>query len=381
MNTVKKNSVRPAAKSDQACAHLARMAYRLGPDARMPTFASLCEQAGVSKATLDAALGQLEAQGIIWRRHGAGIFVSPQLRRSIALVCDPQFSLDPALRGFWELIVREAQRRVAGTRYDLAFHFSAVGEGSVTEPSLHPALMEDIRAGRVQGVLTVGVPASSVEWISRQGAAAVAFAGEGPVSVNLDGTDVVEMGVSALHARGCRRLALWCEARDEGRGGDRSEVQAFRRALEALGLEFREGWLRPQLCEVITHSNFDQACAWASEIFAAPPEGRPDGLLVTNDVLTRDVIPALQRFDIFPDRDLVIASHANSDSPVLRPYEDDLIFIEYDSGEIVQTMFDQMEALLRGDPVSQEHTIIPPKVRVSNPSPRAGTLGATPKPV
>jgi hypothetical protein len=44
--------------------------------------------------------------------------------------------------------------------------------------------------------------------MSQQGAAVVAFAGMGPVSVNLDSVDVVELGVEALVARGCRRLAM-----------------------------------------------------------------------------------------------------------------------------------------------------------------------------
>src|SRR4028119_1640032 len=164
MNTIKEPSVRPVAKFDQAYAQLSQMAYNLGPDARMPTFASLCEQTRVSKATLDAALGQLEVQGIIMRRQGAGIFVSSQLKRSIALVCDPQFSLEPRLRGFWELIVREARLRVAGSNYDLAFHFSTLeSESGTEEPALHPALIDDIEAGRVQGVLTVGVSDETVE--------------------------------------------------------------------------------------------------------------------------------------------------------------------------------------------------------------------------
>src|SRR5687768_1884961 len=131
MKIVKEMALRPAAKFDQTCAQLSQMAYNLGPDARMPTFANLCEQTHVSKATLDAALGQLEAQGIIMRRQGAGIFVSAGLKRSIALVCDPQFSLEPRLRGFWELIVREARLRVADSNYDLAFHFSTLETDSV----------------------------------------------------------------------------------------------------------------------------------------------------------------------------------------------------------------------------------------------------------
>jgi DNA-binding LacI/PurR family transcriptional regulator len=320
----------------------------------------------VSKATLDAALAHLESQGIISRRQGAGIFVSSQLKRSIALVCDPQFSIESRLRGFWELIVREARLRVEDSHYNLAFHFSAGGTDSATDgPSLHPALIDDIQTGCVQGVLTVGLPVQDVEWISRQGAAVVAFAGEGPVSVNLDGADVVESGVQVLAKRGCRRIALWCgTGGDTTSGGDRAEARCFRRVLAARGLEFHDHLLRPQADEPSGRAGFDQARDWVSGTFSAPRDDWPDGLLITNDILTRDVMPSLQKFNVLPNRDVIIASHANSDSPVLRAYEDDLSLLEYDSSEIVQTMFDQMEALLSGKPVNQVQIIIKPKVRV-----------------
>jgi DNA-binding LacI/PurR family transcriptional regulator len=368
MNITKESTVRPAAKFDQACAQLSQMAYNLGPDARMPTFASLCTQTRVSKATLDAALGQLEAQGIIMRRQGAGIFVSSQLKRSIALVCDPQFSLEPRLRGFWELIVREARLRVAGSRYDLAFHFSTLETDLVTEgPALHSALIDDIQAGRVQGVLTVGVPDETVEWINKRGTAVVAFGGLGPVSVNMDIVDVVELGVEALAARGCRRLAMWSEtwsgSGDDKREEKRAGARVFRRALTAQSLEFHSKWLRPEAREIMGPASFDEAREWVNEIFSAPRENWPDGLLITNDILTRDVMPALQKLEVFPNRDIIIASHANTDSPVLRPYEDDLTLIEYDSGEIVQAMFDQLETLLRGESVTARNITIKPKVR------------------
>jgi DNA-binding LacI/PurR family transcriptional regulator len=218
----------------------------------------------------------------------------------------------------------------------------------------------------VQGVLTVGLPDQAVEWVSEQGTAVVAFAGLGRVSVNLDGVDVVELGVEALATRGCCRLALWSEPERDGREGQRVEARAFRRVLAARDLEFYNNWLRPQAREPAEPSNFEQADKWVSQVFGAPRESWPDGLLITNDILTRDVMVALQRFDIVPNRDIIIASHANTDSPVLRAYEDDLTLIEYNSGEIVQIMFDQLDTLLRGEAVSIRHIKIKPKIRLGN---------------
>jgi DNA-binding LacI/PurR family transcriptional regulator len=87
-------------------------------------------------------------------------------------------------------------------------------------------------------------------------------------------------------------------------------------------------------------------------------------LILTNDVLARDVLVELQKLGVRPNHDIAIASHANSDSPVLRAYEDDLTLIEYNSGEIVQTMFDSLETLLRGEALEFPHLQIKPKIRV-----------------
>jgi DNA-binding transcriptional regulator YhcF (GntR family) len=176
----KPSKIQRSQKVQDASMYVLKMAYHLGPGAQMPTFASLCSQTGVSKATLDSALGQLETQGIISRRQGAGIYVTSELKRSIALVCDPKISSNPGLSGFWELIVREAQLRVAGSQYELAFHFSTMEADSASdEPPLHAGLIDDIAMGRVQGVLAVDLTKQAVEWMNEQGVAVVELAGMG----------------------------------------------------------------------------------------------------------------------------------------------------------------------------------------------------------
>jgi DNA-binding LacI/PurR family transcriptional regulator len=73
---------------------------------------------------------------------------------------------------------------------------------------------------------------------------------------------------------------------------------------------------------------------------------------------------ALQKSGIVPNRDIIIASHANSGSPVLQAYESDLILVEIDAGEIVQTMFDQLETLLRDEVLSESNVMIKPHLKV-----------------
>lgn len=67
--------VRPT-RLQEACVRLEEMAERLGPGARMPTAQQLRGEVGVSAATLNRALADLEGRGIIRRKHGVGIFVA-----------------------------------------------------------------------------------------------------------------------------------------------------------------------------------------------------------------------------------------------------------------------------------------------------------------
>jgi DNA-binding LacI/PurR family transcriptional regulator len=340
----------------------------------MPTFKQLCDELNVSKTTLDTALAELEKEHFIYRKHGIGIFASPTLRHSIALVCAPGFFASPQVRDFWELLMREAQLRVAETHYDLAFHFSTIGPNSLTSGlPLHPGLMDDICAGRVQGVLTIGLPTETVDWMSQQGVAVVAFAGEGPVSVNVGPEQVMEVGVAALVGRGCRRLTVWTDLESQPRKAECSEEQAFLRVLALHDLKFHDNYLKPQGSEATEYSNYELACHWASQVFKGPRDSWPDGLLVSKDIVAQDVIPALLESGIVPNRDLIIASHANAGSPVLRAYEDDLMLIEYNSAEIVQIMFDQLEALLRGEAPVKKMTMVRPGLKIGRLVPPASS--------
>jgi len=57
----------------------------LGPGDRLPSESELAQHYGVSRMTVRQAVGQLEAEGLVVRRHGTGTFVSehrPRRRRA-----------------------------------------------------------------------------------------------------------------------------------------------------------------------------------------------------------------------------------------------------------------------------------------------------------
>lgn len=68
-----------AARYEEIADHLRDLVDRAGPGERLPSEAELCEQFGVSRMTARHAVQQVEAEGLIERRRGAGTFVRSRL--------------------------------------------------------------------------------------------------------------------------------------------------------------------------------------------------------------------------------------------------------------------------------------------------------------
>ena len=56
----------------------------LEPDAKLPTMRQLQDSLGVSPMTLNRALSELEANGMVYRRQGSGTYVSPQAKQIVS---------------------------------------------------------------------------------------------------------------------------------------------------------------------------------------------------------------------------------------------------------------------------------------------------------
>jgi DNA-binding GntR family transcriptional regulator len=73
----------------------------------------LRDSLGVSVVTLNRALSELEAQGVISRRHGVGIFVSSQLgQKTIGLVFDRNI-FGANASPFWDMLISKARDRAS----------------------------------------------------------------------------------------------------------------------------------------------------------------------------------------------------------------------------------------------------------------------------
>ena len=356
-------------KFERLCAQIRDLADRLGPGAKMPTMLELRDSLGVSVATLSSVLGELEASNVISRRHGVGIYVSSRLRqKAICLICAPDFFRGGSTSPFWDLLVEQARRRAEAKDEAFSFHLSQP-YGSQGVP-LQDGLVSEVLAGRVDGILCLGVDRQAADWLTAQNVPTVVFAGSARWSVNLDGLEGVRLGVRELKAQGGRKLGLWSPAHPP-RPGDVPEVgvnetaREFEQALADSTLPFEPRFIQRNLGRA-NLTKQEQGYHTAIEMFGADETGWPDAVYISDDLMTQGVLPALQKLGVQVGRDVRIATHANTGSPVLLGQQEHLTLIEIDPAEVVGEMFAMLEPLMTRQTPAQSAVLVKPKVHRPN---------------
>jgi len=374
-----------ANKSQIASAQLEELAARLGAGTKLPRMTDLCAQLNISITTLVAALNDLEARGILQRRHGVGIFVAPELHRAnIVLLCDARFFSEPGLSPFWTLLIQHVRERAKTEALGFELHFA---EPTYTSrlpdaPVVSETVARLIDSGRIHGALAIGVAAKTTAYLEQRGIPLVAFAGKAEHAVLIDVESLVRQGVHLLAEAGARRLALWSPMQtltwqEESAYARQQLLSAFQQGLAEVGLPFI-----PELVQQNTHRASEpgaftempyqeQGYETALSVFGASAL-LPDGIVSTDDMLTAGALSALRRCGVRvrppkapagSEHSVLIATHANVGSSVLIGDADDLCLLQVNPADVVQALFTTLEELMRGDASVSPRTYIPVTVR------------------
>lgn len=315
------------------------------PGQELCTVAALRLEFGVSQHPIDRALQELRQEGLIESRRGSGIYVTERLRqRHIGLLTG--FDIFAFDKGQFPLqllgaLREEARRRHCHLRYYLP--------GSDDDPSTCPEpLRADIRARVIDGVV-----AQAVYWWPNLKDASVPVVGLGSLPgiadcVQLDHLAGLDVGVQALVACGCRRLAfLTCD-----RPG---EAETVNTSLARHGAESRPEW-RLATGWRNSHDAEEVGTRQFAALWDALPE-KPDGLVAQDDYVAHGALHALRQRGLVAGRDLQIASHANKgvnlfgNAPVIR--------IEFDPAEIATALLDRLLARIAGEPPLPHRVVAP----------------------
>ena len=363
-------------KTQASSNYLATLARQLGPGAKLPTMAALSQELGISVMTLNRSLSELEAQGIVVRRQGSGTYVADELSQTaVALVYDRDV-FGPDASPFCSLLLHEATKLAQAHNEQFGLYLMTPEiEGELTGPPIPLDLDEAIRTKRLGGALFAGESnPAALQWLLKQGLPLVALshAPIAPYRVRIDHGEVAYRGATELAKRGCKRIALWIPA-GVGIGPDETgaqfeELTEFKRALEENKVKYDESLVfnREQLSANVPAtplgSNREQGKNAALAVFGADKSDWPDGIVCLDDMMALGALAEMRKLRVYPGENVQFATHSNLGSSLLIGFGDDLILLQIDPARVAGAMSQMLEALLRGEEISEPVVAVGPSV-------------------
>lgn len=283
--------------------------YKAGD--RFPSQNELAKSFKTSTVTAREAVALLVQEGLLERRFGSGTYVTGRTpERFVAVVTELDIS-HPAISPAFLIMLQAVRRRLTAAGVQTRVYIGHRTPFTGVEPSRISSweFWHDLEAGRIIGLVTVGTD-------SFLGRTAVAGRDIPYIDgIMLDGIrfwddgELVAKGLDVLAGRGCRRVA--CVA--AGKGATHHLLEMFNREIGRYKMSTRPEWT---ILAPLVHERGDGAAAFRS-LWLSHAE-KPDGLLVLDDMLYRDMSPAFMLNDIRVPQDLIVVSHANAHDP--RPF-------------------------------------------------------------
>lgn len=328
-------------------------------EARFPSQNELARRFEVTPNTAREAVAQLVQEGLLEKRFGSGTYVTGKKAvRYVAVVTEMDIA-HAATSPFFLHLIQSVRRRLAETGHESRLYvghaapFADSHPDRITSPEFHA----DLEAGHLGAVIDIGCPAGILDR---------AVAGRDVPVVNgsnvdgkafVDYAEIVRLGVLALKQHGCRKVA--CIDLDP-KGLRSPRLQLFDELALAQGLVAPQEW---QVGTAYQHQRGDGASAFR-RVWQARPD-RPDGLLVLDDILYRDLAPMLLINHIHVPGDLVLASHINADDS--RPLLPSPIQLTVDADDVGAALVAIVVARLRGQRAPIQ-AILPVPVSVVEPT-------------
>jgi DNA-binding LacI/PurR family transcriptional regulator len=360
-------------KHDAVCATLVRIATEIGAGQKLPTTAELCRQLEISIATLNSALRTLEGQGVITRRSGVGIFASTSLgQQRIAVLIGSHLYSQQGVAHFWSIFLERVRKQASQQHQNIDIF--VVNYSPETGRQILPDTFSEYHQLKgFDGVLAIGLTSDLTQELLPTALPIISFAGPSNDTVVIDNETVVRIGVQELARAGCQNIALWSSVnRDRPHTPYRGDSVAseikkvFDSTLTELNLpinplliQSNHDLLQPPLYTT-SLSKLEQGYRLAERTFGnAPDLPLPDGIISSDDMLTAGVLAYMRQFQIAVGQQVKIVTHSNAGSPVLLGWEKEIIRVEFNPEELVEALFQRLQARIQGDPAGKKIVIAP----------------------
>ncbi|MFW5798473.1 MAG: GntR family transcriptional regulator [Planctomycetota bacterium] len=314
---------------------------------KLPPEPPLAERFGVSIGTVRAGLATLVTEGLLERRQGSGTYVTDlSARRHVALSIGVDIA-DPELSYFFRRIfqkVREFFFERDITCHEYVFRFS--DHDTYRLRGICDSLIDDIEQGLVSCLVTLAVPGYD-QLRERLAPKAVPWVALGGLThrhrVDLDHVDMLNQGLACLGEMGCKRLGVFdwgTELRD-------------RELRQAVDVPEDDPWFdfRVPAC-LQPGAAFKTFCSlWNSR------SDRPDGLLICEDTIYREVVSAVLKLGIRVPDDLVLVATENKGAKIHYPVP--TIRMTFDPDTVARELGHMAVGMMDGDESGNHCVFVP----------------------
>lgn len=315
----------------------------------------LAKRFGVSRGTVREAIATFVHEGLIERRAGGGTVMVTQPERhprvGLWFLLEPTASY--ALHVLNDLLLNLEEQGLAVKTYMA----TGLPIRSASNPA-HLDLMNDLRQHRLHAVGIVN-GLMHAETLARIRTARVPMVGC-PSDMSLDENDhlaaqvvspssvLVREGTRHLLAQGCRRIAWLAWSRSSWTP---RLIEVFRQTLAEGDAVFRKEWLRMNEDPRMPGAGYEEF----RDVWRAARE-KPDGLLVSDDMLLPDVALALRELGIRVPEQLRVAAHANKGMVTCPAFP--AARLEMDPREHARVMSGYLAKAARGEPIEPRRTVL-----------------------
>lgn len=163
---------------------------------------------------------------------------------------------------------------------------------------------------------------------------------------------LVRMGTRYLIGSGRKRLALvgWVDP-VASVTSPCPLIQTFQKEIQQAGLSFQSEWIRTDLHPQWLGAGWEEF----REIWRGSSE-KPDGLLVSDDVLSQDVTVAIMELGIRVPEQLMVVTHSTRGSGIWHPFP--VTKVEFDPDALARVFAEMIVKLLRGESVPEAPIIL-----------------------
>lgn len=335
---------------------LERHAGQMDAGARLPSEQDLAERFQVSIRTVREAVGQLVACGILDRRHGSGTFVRTRPPQAIAIRVDMDLG-HPGTSFFYLRIASQCQKRLEELGYDVRTFYAQTPPGVNPESTAFSGLLSDIRAGRFQGLVQISQTGSTLP----PTAVPIPVAGTTTGSshgVRIDRFRAFDEAVRWLRGQGRRKVGILRLSLD---GSHDPEVEGLLDSLSRNGFQ-----VPPENVVSCGHPALERGPVRPFDRLWAGCRGQIDALVVTDDLVFRDALPALLATGRSLPSDLTVVAHSNRGSGIQAPFS--CALIETDPDEFAEALVEVTLDAIRGGHPALQRTVtakfLPPSEEV-----------------